>query len=100
MQVGQVTRFEVFLNFASRLVPDGWVGMKSSSDRCHFWAFQLELDILGTKNIEIRSVVTKLQALEVGRISENPEKSPAFLSKIEAKSSLLCSGSVTYAASN
>ena len=33
------TRFQVldfFLKSASRLVPDGWVGSKSSGDRCHF----------------------------------------------------------------
>ena len=66
VQVGQVPRFFIFLKSASRLVPDGWVGPKSSGDRCHFWTFQLELDILDTKNIGIGSVDTKLRLLEVG----------------------------------
>ena len=64
-----------FPKTTKRLVPDGWVEPKSSDDRCHFWTFQLELDILGTKNIGNGSVVAKLQPLEVGRISkisENP----------------------------
>ena len=60
--------FEIFLKFASRLVPDGWVELKISGCRCHFRTFQLELDILGTKNFEIGSVVKKLQLFEVGRI--------------------------------
>ena len=41
------------------------VGLKISGDRCHFGAFQLELDTLDTKNVEIGSVGTKLQPLEV-----------------------------------
>ena len=63
------TRFQVlvfFLKSASRLVSDEWVGLKSSSGRCHFWTFQLELDILDTKDIDIGSVDTKLQLFEVG----------------------------------
>ena len=62
---------------ASRLLPDGWVGLKSSGYRCHFRAFQLELDIISTKNFENGSVVQKLQLFEVARISEffgRPEK--------------------------
>ena len=69
MHIGQAVRFGIFLKSASRLVPDGWVGLKSSGGRYHFWAFQLELDILDTKNIGIGSVGTKLQMFEVGRIS-------------------------------
>ena len=61
---GQVVRFVIFLKFASRLVPDGWVELKMSDGRCYFWTFQLELDILDTKNIEIGSVGTKLQLFE------------------------------------
>ena len=61
-----VTSFEIFLKFASRLVPDGWVELKISGCRCHFWTFQLELDTLGTKNFGIGSVGTTLQPCEVG----------------------------------
>ena len=35
----------------------------------HFRAFQLELNTLGTKNLEIGSVVEKLQPFEVEQIS-------------------------------
>ena len=61
-----VPGFWILLKSASRLVPDEWVGLKSSSGRCHFWTFQLELDILDTKDIDIGSVDTKLQLFEVG----------------------------------
>ena len=47
----------------------------NSSDRCHFWAFQLELDILDTRNIGNGPVGTKLQPLELGRISEISDNS-------------------------
>ena len=80
VQVGQVARFGIFLKSASRLVPDGWVGPQKSSGRCHFWAFQLELDILGTKNFGIGSVVTKLQPFELGRILVNLGGSDTFQS--------------------
>ena len=66
MQVGQVFRFWIFLKSASRLLPDGCVGLEIFSCRCDFRVFQLELDILGTENIEIGSVGTKLQLFEVG----------------------------------
>ena len=46
---------EIFLNFTSRLLPDRRVELKIS-----------ELDTLGVKNFEIRSVCTKLQPCEVG----------------------------------
>ena len=62
---------------ASRLLPDGWVGLKSSGYRCHFRAFQLKLFILDTRNFGNGSVVQKLQLFEVARISEffgRPEK--------------------------
>ena len=68
VQVGQVARFGIFLKSASRLVPDGWVGLKSFGYRCHFRAFQLELDTLDTQNIGNGPVVEELQPLEVGRI--------------------------------
>ena len=56
-------------SLASGLVPDRWVERKSSGYRCHFRAFQLELDNLGTKNFEIGSVVKKLQPFGVGQNS-------------------------------
>ena len=72
VHIGQVARFGIFLKSASRLVPDGWVGLKSFGYRCHFRAFQLELDTLDTQNIGNGPVVEELQPFEVGRI---PEKS-------------------------
>ena len=44
----------------------GWVELKISGCRCHFRAFQLELDTLDTKNFGIGLVGTKLQPCEVG----------------------------------
>ena len=73
VQVGQVPGFGIFLKSASRLLPDGWVGRNSFGKRYHFWAFQLELDILGTKNFGIGPVIKKLQPFEVGWFLENPE---------------------------
>ena len=70
VQVGQVPGLGFFLKSASRLLPDGWVGLKISGCKYHFRAFQVELNILGTKNFEIGSVVKKLQSFEVGRILE------------------------------
>ena len=66
VHIGQVARFGIFLKFASRLLPENLSEMEVHNCRCHFRAFQLELDILGTKNIEIGSVGTKLQLFEVG----------------------------------
>ena len=66
-----------FVKSASRLLPDGWVGLKSSGYRCHFRAFQLKLFILDTRNFGNGSVVQKLQLFEVARISDffgRPEK--------------------------
>ena len=66
-----------FVKSVSRLLPDGWVGLKSSGYRCHFRAFQLKLFILDTRNFGNGSVVQKLQLFEVARISEffgRPEK--------------------------
>ena len=71
--------FGIFLKSASRLLPDGWVELKSAGCRGHFRTFQFELDILDTKNFGIGSVVKKLQLLEVGRISENIGKSQALM---------------------
>ena len=71
-----------FLKSVSRLVPNGWVGLKSFGYRCHFRAFQLELDTLDTQNIGNGPVVEELQPLEVGRISEIPGNSTKKSSKI------------------
>ena len=46
---------------------DGYVECKISTYRCHFRAFQLELDNPDTKNFQIGSVVKKLQPFEVGQ---------------------------------
>ena len=54
------------LKLASRLVSGGWVELKIYDCKCHYRAFQLKLDILGTKNFETGSVVKKLQIFEVG----------------------------------
>ena len=58
--------FWIFLKSASRLLPNGWVELKSAGCRGHFRTFQLELDILDTKNFGNGPVVKKLQPLEVG----------------------------------
>ena len=71
VHISQVARFRIFLKSASGLLPDGWVGLKSFGYRCHFRAFQLELDTLDTQNIGNGPVVEELQPLEVGRIPEN-----------------------------
>ena len=75
VHIGQAARFGIFLKSASRWVPDGWVEIRTSGGRCHFWAFQLELDILDTGNIGNGPVGTKLQPLELGRISEISDNS-------------------------
>ena len=72
--------FGIFLKSASRLVPDGWVGPTSFDNRCYFRTFQLELDILDTKNFGIGPVVKELQLFAVGRILENPGASETFRS--------------------
>ena len=79
VRVDQIPGFGIFLKSASRLVSDEWIGLKSSSCRCHFWTFQLELDILDTKDIDIGSVDTKLQLFEVGWFLENPTQSQALM---------------------
>ena len=53
-----------FLKIASHLLHDGWVELKISGCRYHVRAFQLELDILGTKNFEISSVVKNCLKLD------------------------------------
>ena len=58
--------FEIFLKFASRLVPEVWVELKISDCRYYFWTFQFKLNILSTKNIEIGLVGTKSELFEVG----------------------------------
>ena len=75
VHIGQAARFGIFRKSASRLVPDEWVGLTGFGYRCHFRAFQLELDTLDTQNIGNGPVVEELQPLEVGRISEIPQKS-------------------------
>ena len=75
VHIDQVTRFEIFLNSASGMVPDGWVGLKSFGYICYFRAFQLKLDNLDTQNIGNGSVVAKLQPRGVGKISEISGKS-------------------------
>ena len=86
VQMVQVPGFWIFLKTASRLVPDGWVEIKISGCRCDFWSFQLELDILRTKNIEIGSVDTKLQLFKVGRFFEKSGNPKAVSEKINGKS--------------
>ena len=56
----------LFQNIPGRLVPDGWVGPKSSGCRCHFRAFQLKLFILDIQNFGNGPVVKKLQLFENG----------------------------------
>ena len=63
--------FGIFLKSASRLVPDGWVGLKSFGYRCDFRAFQIKLDILDTQNFGNGPVVEELQPFEVGVISRD-----------------------------
>ena len=75
VHIDQAARFGIFLKSASRLVPDGWVGLKSFGYRCHFRAFQLELATLDTQNIGNGPVVEELQPLEVGRIPKISGKS-------------------------
>ena len=68
VHIGLVSSFEIFLNIASRLLPDRWAELKISGGRCYFRAFQIELNTLGIKDFEIGSVVEMLQPCEVGRI--------------------------------
>ena len=70
VHIDQIGSFRIFLKFTSRLLPDRWVEHKISGSKCHFRAFQLELDILSIKNFEIGSVVKKLQQFEDGLIPE------------------------------
>ena len=50
--------FEIFLKFASRLVPEGWVELKISGCRYYFWTFELKLNILrahdGDSGVRVR----------------------------------------------
>ena len=55
------------------MVPDGWVGPKSSGCRCHFRAFQLKLFILDIQNFGNGPVVKKLQLFENAKFSKNPK---------------------------
>ena len=49
--------------------------LKLSGYRCHFRAFQLKLDTIGSKNFEIDSVAKKLQGCEVDTILGKLNKS-------------------------
>ena len=80
-QISRVPGSYQSVKYPSHLVPDGWVEIKISGCRCHFRAFQLELDILGTKNIEIGSVGTKLQLFKVGNILEKSKNPRLCLKK-------------------
>ena len=62
-----------FQKTPGRLVPDGWVGPKSSGCRCYFRAFQLKLFILDIQNFGNGPVVKKLQLFENAKFSENPK---------------------------
>ena len=62
------------LKIASRLPSGEGVDLIRGGYRCHFWAFQLELNRLGSKNFAIGSVVAKLQSIVFGEILENFEK--------------------------
>ena len=75
VHIDQVARFGIFLKSASRLVPDGWVELKSFGYRCDFRAFQIKLDILDTQNFGNGPVVEELQLFEVGMISKISGKS-------------------------
>ena len=68
----------LFQKTPGRLVPDGWVGPKSSGCRCHFRAFQLKLFILDIQNFGNGPVVEELQLFEVGRIWKISGKSEDF----------------------
>ena len=68
VHIGQVARFGIFLKSASRLVPDGWVELKSFGYRCDFRAFQIKLDILDTQNFGNGPVVEELQLFEVEQL--------------------------------
>ena len=63
----------LFQKTPGRLVPDGWVGPKSSGCRCHFRAFQLKLFILDIQNFGNGPVVKKLQLFENAKFSKNPK---------------------------
>ena len=60
--------------------------------RCHFWAFQLKLNRIGSKNFAIGSVVAKLQSLAVGEILENPslDELLVLIQAVVESSSSLC----------
>ena len=81
----QVVSFGIFPKSASRLVPDGWVELKSFGYRCDFRAFQIKLDILDTQNFGNGPVVEELQPFEVGAISKNPGKSELSSAKTRTR---------------
>ena len=56
-----------FQKTTKRLAHENLSEIEVHNCRCHFRAFQPELDIVDTKNFEIGSVVKKLQPFEVGQ---------------------------------
>ena len=68
-----------FPKTTKRLVPDGWVGPKSSGCRCHFRGFQLKLFILDIQNFGNGPVVKKLQLFEDAKFSKNPKNHRFYL---------------------
>ena len=58
------------LKIASRLPSGEGVDLIRGGYRYHFWAFQLELNRIGSKNFANGSIVAKLQTLKVGEILE------------------------------
>ena len=73
------SHFKLFQKTPGRLVPDGWVGPKSSGCRCHFRAFQLKLFILDIQNFGNGPVVKKLQLFEDAKFSKIPKNHRFYL---------------------
>ena len=65
-----------FWKSASRLVPDGWVELKSFGYRCDFRAFQIKLDILDTQNFGNSPVVEELQPFSTQKCHHAQERIP------------------------
>ena len=72
MHIDLVGQPGFLLKIASRLPSGEGVDLIRGGYRCHFGAFQLELNRLGSKNFAIGSVVAKLQSIVFGEILENP----------------------------
>ena len=80
------------LKIASRLPSGEGVDLIRGGYRCHFWAFQLELNRIGSKNFAIGSVVAKLQSIVFGEILENPslDELLVLIQAVVESSSSLC----------